>query len=108
MYKCYGITNAKQTTGLLDAFFQRLAQARRIRRFCDTNSLRLSGNSVTSNPKYELSTAISLWEMGWIDCVVIVSRDYVESIEDDTFFTWISALEEKNALLILDECKLFH
>ena len=108
MYKCYGITKAIRPTGFMDAVFQRTAQARRIRRFCTTNDLLLSGNSVLSTyPYQDLRTAMSLYEAGCIDFIVMASRNTVESEEDDVFLECITVLEEKNALVILDECRFF-
>lgn len=106
MYKCYGIPKAIQSTGVLDEMLQRAAQARKIRRFCATNDLRLIGNNVlTSDSSHDLLTAYNLWEMGWIDCVVISSREVYLVEMDNRSKEMLSILAEKNALIVLDECK---
>ena len=108
MYKCYGITKAIQPTGFLDAVFQRAAQARRIRRFCTTNNLLLSGNFVLSTDPYQdLRTAMSLYEAGWIDFVVVSSKDIVTEDMNDRFGDIFCVLDTKNAVIALDERRIF-
>lgn len=106
MYKCYAVTGTNVAAGVLDTYLERSKQARRIRRFCETNNLKLSGNSILSNTNQELCKAINLWELGWIDLVVVVSRNTVEGSEDSMVSGWITALEERNALIILDEYRI--
>lgn len=107
MYKCYGITKAVQPTGIIDAVCQRAAQTRRIRRFCVTNDISLSGNCiVTTDPRQDLYIAMNLYESGWLDYVVVISRDVLGN-DKTSFDAMFKALDEKKAVIVLDECSFY-
>ena len=108
MFKSYGITGAPSASGALDAIMQRLAQARRIRRFCQTKGLGLSGNSVmAANTISELYTAFNLCECGWIDYVVITNWTIFSEISDERIVDMVKVLVNRNALIVLDEVQLY-
>ena len=108
MYKGYGIARARVSQGRFDDFLQRRAQARKIRRFCETRQISL----IMKTPFFysfetETVSAMSLWRMGWIDFVVITSRDCIEGIIDEAIREALFELDAKNSLLILDEMRFF-
>ena len=108
MFRTYGITGASNPSGWLDAVMQRLAQARRIKRFCETKGLELDGNSIVTNDMiYELNTAYNLFEWGWIDYVIITSMEVFSNSEDEKMMGIINYLINHNALIVIDEFRLF-